>query len=63
MTGQTTTMRTASEVRFNRFLALVYLTMAFGLGITALVSSWTTSNEDLMRRILQRLHAEERREA
>ncbi|HJS30175.1 MAG TPA: Bax inhibitor-1/YccA family protein [Anaerolineales bacterium] len=52
MAQQTTTLRAASDVRFNRFLALVYLVMAFGLGVTALVSSWTISNEDLMRRIL-----------
>jgi FtsH-binding integral membrane protein len=49
---QAATVQAASEVRFNRFLALVYLVMAFGLGITALVSSWTVANEDLMRRIL-----------
>jgi len=31
-----TTMQAASEVRFNRFLAGVYLVMALGLAVTAL---------------------------
>ncbi len=47
-----TTMQAASEVRFNRFLAGVYLVMAVGLAVTALVSSWVSTNEDLIRRIL-----------
>lgn len=45
-------MQAASQVRLNRFLALVYLVMAFGMGITALVSTWVSTNEDLLRRIL-----------
>jgi uncharacterized protein len=45
------TMQAASEVRFNRFLAGVYLVMAVGLAVTALVSSWVSTNEDLIRRI------------
>jgi FtsH-binding integral membrane protein len=52
MAQQTTTLQGATEVRFNRFLALVYLVMALGLGITALVSSWVSTNEELIRRIL-----------
>ncbi len=50
--ARATTMQAASEVRFNRFLAGVYLVMAVGLAITALVSSWVSTNEDLIRRIL-----------
>jgi FtsH-binding integral membrane protein len=45
------TVKTTSEVRFNRFLAGVYLVMALGLAITALVSSWVSSNDALMLRI------------
>lgn len=45
-------MRASSQVRVNRFLALVYLVMAFGLAITALVSTWVSTNEDLLQRIL-----------
>jgi len=41
-----------SEVRFNRFLALVYLVMAAGMTITALVSTSVSNNPDLMKRIL-----------
>lgn len=50
--AQAVAVKAATEVRFNRFLALVYLVMALGLGVTALVSSWVYSNEALMRRIL-----------
>jgi len=49
---QVKTMHAASEVRFNRFLALVYLVMALGMAITALVSSAVSTNEELMKRIL-----------
>lgn len=41
-----------STVRFNRFLALVYLVMAAGMTITALVSTAVSTNEELMKRIL-----------
>jgi uncharacterized protein len=41
-----------SAVRFNRFLALVYLVMAAGMTITALVSTSVSTNEELMKRIL-----------
>jgi len=40
-----------SAVRFNRFLAGVYLIMSAGLAITALVASWVASNEELLLRI------------
>jgi len=47
--------RTASApmtaVRFNRFLAGVYLIMSAGLAITALVASWVATNEVLLLRI------------
>jgi len=42
----------ASEVRFNRFLALVYLVMAVGMAITAWVASSVSNNQELMMRIL-----------
>jgi FtsH-binding integral membrane protein len=42
----------ASEVRFNRFLALVYLVMAVGMAITAWVASSVSSNPALTKRIL-----------
>jgi uncharacterized protein len=45
------TMQATSEVRFSRFLAGVYLVMAVGLAITAVVSSWVSTNEALMLRI------------
>lgn len=41
-----------SEVRFNRFLALVYLVMAVGMVITAWVATSVSTNQDLMKRIL-----------
>jgi uncharacterized protein len=50
--AEATTMQAASQVRLNRFLSLTYLVMAFGLAITALVSTWVSTNEDLLRRIL-----------
>ena len=41
-----------TEVRFNRFLALVYLVMAIGMAITAWVASSVSNNEELIKRIL-----------
>jgi FtsH-binding integral membrane protein len=41
-----------TEVRFNRFLALVYLVMAAGMAVTAWVATSVSTNEELMRRIL-----------
>ena len=42
----------ASEVRFNRFLAAVYLVMAVGMAITAWVSTSVSTNPTLIKRIL-----------
>ena len=42
----------AKPIAFNRYMALIYLTMALGLAITAAVSQGVYANEDLMRRIL-----------
>jgi uncharacterized protein len=42
---------TISAVKFNRFLAGVYLVMAAGLVITALVATWVSTNEVLLLRI------------
>ena len=42
----------ASAVRFNRFLAMVYLVMALGMVVTALVASTVSTNEALMKQIL-----------
>jgi FtsH-binding integral membrane protein len=50
--AQAKSIRATSEVRFNRFLALVYLVMAAGMAITALVATSVSSNEVLMMRIL-----------
>ncbi len=50
--AQAKTMQAASEVRFNRFMAGVYLVMALGLSVTAFVATGVSSNEDLMLRIL-----------
>lgn len=50
--AQAKTMQAASEVRFNRFMAGVYLVMALGLAVTAFVATGVSSNEDLMLRIL-----------
>lgn len=49
---QAKTLQATSEVRFNRFLALVYLVMAVGMAITALVATSVSTNEELMKRIL-----------
>ena len=40
-----------SVVRFNRFMAGVYLVMAAGLTITALVATWVSRNQQLLLRI------------
>jgi FtsH-binding integral membrane protein len=50
--AQARTIRATSEVRFNRFLALVYLVMAVGMAITALVATSVSTNPALMKRIL-----------
>jgi uncharacterized protein len=50
--AQAKTMTAASAVKFNRFLALVYLVMALGMAVTALVSTAVSTNPELMKRIL-----------
>jgi hypothetical protein len=50
--AQARALPAASEVRINRFLALVYLVMAVGMAITALVSTSVSTNPVLMKRIL-----------
>lgn len=50
--AQAKSIRATSEVRFNRFLALVYLVMAAGMAITALVATSVSSNEVLLKQIL-----------
>lgn len=50
--AQTSKVSAATEVRFNRFLALVYLLMALGMAITAWVSTAVSQNEELIKRIL-----------
>jgi hypothetical protein len=41
----------ATEVRVNRFLAQVYLIMALGLVVTALVATWVSTNARMLFRI------------
>ncbi len=50
--AQARTIQAASEVRFNRFLALVYLAMAVGMAITAWVATSVSTNPALIKRIL-----------
>jgi len=50
--AQARTLAATSAVGFNRFLALVYLVMAGGMAITALVASSVSNNPELMKRIL-----------
>jgi FtsH-binding integral membrane protein len=50
--AQARTLTATSTVRFNRFLALVYLVMAAGMAVTALVASSVSSNPDFMKRLL-----------
>jgi hypothetical protein len=49
---QARALPTTSEVRFNRFLALVYLVMAVGMAITAVVARSVSENQDLLMRIV-----------
>jgi FtsH-binding integral membrane protein len=46
------TLQASSQVRFNRFLASVYLVMALGMAITAFVATSVSSNPAMMKRIL-----------
>ena len=50
--AQAKAVQATSQVRFNRFLALVYLVMSVGMVITALVATSVSDNEALVRRIL-----------
>ena len=50
--AQAGAISTASEVRFNRFLASVYLIMAVGMAVTAWVATSVSANPDLIKRIL-----------
>lgn len=50
--AQARTVQATSAVRFNRFLALVYLVMAAGMVITALISTYVSRNPDLWKRII-----------
>jgi len=47
-----TTIQARSEVRINRYLALVYLIMALGMLVTALVATQVSTNEELITRIM-----------
>jgi hypothetical protein len=47
-----TSMQTKSDVRINRYLALVYMIMAVGMLVTALVASQVSTNEELITRIM-----------
>ena len=50
--AQASTLPAATQVRFNRFLALIYLLMAVGMAITAWVASSVSNNPALIKRIL-----------
>jgi len=50
--AKTATMQAKSEVRINRFLALVYMVMALGMLVTALVATQVSTNKDLITRIM-----------
>ena len=50
--AKTATMQAESEVRINRFLALTYMIMAFGMLVTALVATQVSTNEALIKRIM-----------
>jgi len=50
--AKTATVQAKSEVRINRFLALVYMVMALGMLVTALVATQVSTNKDLITRIM-----------
>jgi hypothetical protein len=50
--ARATTVKAASQVRVSLFLPLVYLVMSVGLIITALVSTWVSTNKDLLLRLV-----------
>jgi uncharacterized protein len=49
---QAKALKVASTAGFNRFLALVYLVMAVGMAITAVVAKSVSDNSDLVKQIL-----------
>jgi FtsH-binding integral membrane protein len=50
--AQASAVQAESTVRFNRFLASVYLVMAIGMAVTAWVSTTVSTNAEFMKRIL-----------
>jgi len=50
--AQASTLPATTEVRFNRFLAMVYMIMALGMTITALTATYVSTNQALMKRIM-----------
>jgi len=50
--AKATAMQAKSEVRINRYLALVYMMMALGMLVTALVATQVSTNEELITRIM-----------
>ena len=50
--AQASTLSAATEVRFNRFLALVYMIMSLGMVITAWAATSVSNNVELMKRIM-----------
>jgi len=50
--AQARAIKVTSEVRFNRFLALVYLVMAVGMAVTALVATSVSTNPEFMKKLL-----------
>ena len=50
--AKATTMQAKTEVHINRYLAFVYLAMAVGMVVTALVATQVSTNEELVMRIM-----------
>jgi FtsH-binding integral membrane protein len=50
--AQAQALPVAKPVAFNRYLALIYLVMALGLGVTAVVSTSVSTNPAMIQRIL-----------
>jgi FtsH-binding integral membrane protein len=48
----TANLQATSEIRINRFLALIYMIMALGMLVTALVATQISTNEELITRIV-----------
>lgn len=49
--AQAATVKPATRVAVNRFLAQVYLLMSVGLVVTALVATWVSTNQRLLFRV------------